>query len=82
MPQRRKNVKRFKPVHIDSWLLLKKSKPVQTGPHRFKAFAQKRRTPLQTGSHRFMAFAQKNINRFKSVQMDLKTLARENVTKT
>jgi hypothetical protein len=46
------------------------------------AFAQKKHKPGQTGSHRFMAFAQKNTNRFKPVQIDLRTLAHENATTT
>jgi hypothetical protein len=34
-------------------------KRLKTGPHRFMAFAQKRRKPVQTGSHGFLAFAKK-----------------------
>ena len=54
MPQQRQNVNRFKPVHTVSWHFAKKNakKPVQTGSHRFMAFAQKKNRnrfkPVQT----------------------------------
>ena len=125
MPQQRKNVKRFKPVHNDSCLLIKMNvnrfKPVHTvswfllkkNINRFKPVQTDLRTlahenatttwkhkPVQTGSHRFMAFAKKNINpfkpvhtvswllhqksinRFKLFQTDFSTLAHENATTT
>src|SRR6202021_1561095 len=72
MPQQRKNVKRFKPVHTDSWLLLKKTvnrfKPVRTNlrttkiPKRRKNV--KRLKPVNNDSRFFL---KKDVKRFKPV---------------